>query len=210
MGERGNDPLPEQSLRTLIVDDDAIVRHWVRASLADSEFTVAGEAATPDEALRLIGRRRFDLILVDYRMPGRSGLELIRELRAVGNQAPAVLITAAAEAGLNERALEAGAQGTAVKSSSGPDLLAALRAAASGVPRFAAAHPQRPSGHRPLAPRERDVLRLVATGRTNPEIAAELDLGAETVKTLLERIFDKLGVRRRAEAVAIAERQGLL
>jgi DNA-binding NarL/FixJ family response regulator len=194
----------------LIVDDDAIVRHWVRASLEDSEFNVAGEAATPDEALRLIDRRSFDVILVDYRLPGRSGLELIRELRAGGNHTPAVLITAAAETGLNERAREAGAQGAAMKSSSGADLITALRAAATGVPRFSPAHPERPQGQRPLAPRERDVLRLVAAGRTNPEIAAELGLSTETVKTLLERINDKLGARRRAEAVAIAERRGLL
>jgi DNA-binding NarL/FixJ family response regulator len=202
--------MPEESLRVLIVDDDAIVRDWVRASLAESEFAVAGEAATPDEALRLGAARRFDLILVDYRLAGRSGLDLIRELRSTGNETPAILITAAAELGLNERAREAGAQGTAVKSSSRDDLLAALRAAAGGVPRFAGLHPERPPGERPLAPRERDVLRLVALGRTNPEIAAELGLGAETVKTLLERVYDKLGVRRRAEAAVVAQRRGLL
>ncbi len=202
--------MPEESFRTLIVDDDAIVREWVRGSLADSEFGVAGEAATADEALRLSAVRRFDVILIDYRLPGRSGLDLIRELRGSGQAAPAVLITAVAETGLNERAREAGAQGTALKSSSRDDLLAALRAAVEGVPRFAGLHPERPHGERPLAPRERDVLRLVAVGKTNPEVAAELGMSAETVKTLLERIYDKLGVRRRAEAAVAAQRRGLL
>ena len=122
--------MPQESVRVLIVDDDAIVREWVRASLAESEFAVAGEAVTADDALRLGALRRFDLILVDYRLPGRSGLDLIRELRSAGNEAPAVVITAAAELGLNERAREAGAQGTTVKSSRRDDLLAALRAAA--------------------------------------------------------------------------------
>lgn len=202
--------MPQESVRVLIVDDDAIVREWVRASLAESEFAVAGEAVTADDALRLGALRRFDLILVDYRLPGRSGLDLIRELRSAGNEAPAVVITAAAELGLNERAREAGAQGTTVKSSRRDDLLAALRAAAEGIPRFAGLHPERPAGERPLAPRERDVLRLVSLGRTNPEIAAELGMGAETVKTLLERVYDKLGVRRRAEAAVVAQRRGLL
>lgn len=202
--------MPEESFRILIVDDDAIVREWVRSSLAESEFTVAGEAATADDALRVSKMRRFDVILVDYRLPGRSGLDLIRELRSAGDETPAVLITAAAELGLNERAREAGAQGTAVKSSSRDDLVASLQAAATGVPRFAGMHPERPPGERPLAPRERDVMRLVSLGRTNPEIATELGLSAETVKTLLERIYDKLGVRRRAEAAMIAQRRGLL
>lgn len=202
--------MSERSSRVLVVDDDAIVREWVRASLAESAFTVAGEAAGADQALRLAAVRRFDLILVDYRLPGQSGLDLIRKLRAGGNRTPTVLITAAAELGLNERAREAGAQGTAVKSSSPEDLLAALQAAAAGVPRFAGQHPERPPGDRPLAPRERDVLRLVSVGRTNPEIASELDLSPETVKTLLERIYNKLGVRRRAEAAVVAQRRGLL
>ena len=197
-------------LRTLVVDDDAIVREWVRVTLAGSEFAVAGEAATRAEALRVAGLRRFDVILVDYRLAGQSGLDLIKELRATGNRTPAVLITATAETGLNERAREAGAQGTALKSSSKDDLVAALHAAVRDVPRFATAHPERPAGERPLAPRERDVLRLVVAGRTNPEIGAELELSPETVKTLLERIDDKLGVRRRAEAAAVAERRGLL
>lgn len=197
-------------LRLLVVDDDAIVRDWVRSSLAESEFAVAGEAASAEEALRLLGARRVDLLLVDYRLSDRSGLDLIRDLRARGDETPAVVITATAETGLNERAREAGAQGTALKSSRPDELLAALRAAGGGVPRFALAHPPRPGDQRPLAPRERDVLRLVATGKTNPEIAVELGLGPETIKTLLERIYDKLGVRRRAEAARLAERRGLL
>lgn len=202
--------MSEESFRVLIVDDDAIVRGWVRSSLTGSEFAVAGEAATADDALRVSGMRRFDVILVDYRLPGRSGLDLIRELRGAGDETPAILITAAAELGLNERAREAGAQGTAVKSSSRDDLVASLQAAAAGVPRFAGVHPERPTGERPLAPRERDVMRLVSLGRTNPEIATELGLSAETVKTLLERVYDKLGVRRRAEAAVVAQRRGLL
>jgi DNA-binding NarL/FixJ family response regulator len=197
-------------VRTLIVDDDAIVREWLRESLRGSEFVVAGEAATADDALRLAGLRSFDVVLVDYRLAGRSGLDLIRELRAAGDATPALLITATAQPGLNERAREAGAQGTAVKSSSRDDLLASLRAAADGVPRFAGTHPRRPAGERPLSPRERAVLQLVASGMTNPQIAEQLGLGPETVKTLLERVYDKLGAHRRAEAVAVAERRGLL
>lgn len=202
--------MAEDRFRTMVVDDDAIVRGWVRNALAGTEFELAGEAAEPAAALALLERRRVDILLVDYHLAGRSGLDLVGELRRRGDATPVVLITASVEAALNERAREAGAQGTALKSSDPDDLLAALRAAAEGVERFAAPHPRRGPGERPLAPREREILLLVAEGLTNSEIGAALGLGSETVKTMLERACAKLGVRRRTEAVTVARRRGLL
>ncbi|MGH2995708.1 MAG: response regulator, partial [Gaiellaceae bacterium] len=99
----------------LIVEDDAIVRAWVRLALDGTEFRIAGEAERVSEALELARRRRPDLLLLDLRLPERSGLDLVRELRAQGVSAPAVLMTATAEPGLNERARETGVQGTVVK-----------------------------------------------------------------------------------------------
>jgi DNA-binding NarL/FixJ family response regulator len=207
--ERG--PESAAGLRTVgLVDDDAIVRAWVRASLEQSEFRVVAEASTGASAVEVIGRRNPDLLLVDYRLPDVRGTELVRTLRREGSSTPVLIITASPEQGLNEAALEAGAQGVVVKRGDPADLLGALRRVASGASVVDPQLPRRPAGQSPLSPRERDVLRLAATGSTNHEISTELGMGTETVKTLLSRAFAKLGARNRTEAVTIAKERGLL
>ena len=96
----------------LVVEDDAIVREWVRLALEGSEFSVGGEAATTTDALDLIGRRRADLLLVDHRLPDYLGTELVRQLRRDGNQTPAVIVSARADSFRPSSAREAGAQGS--------------------------------------------------------------------------------------------------
>jgi DNA-binding NarL/FixJ family response regulator len=193
-----------------VVDDDAIVRAWVRLSLESSEFRVVGEAETGQAALELLDRRRPELLLVDYRLPDVRGTELVRSLRLAGWAMPVLVITATPEAGLNESVLEAGAQGVVLKRGESADLLRALRQLAAGQPVLEAEHPRRPPGQVVLSPREREVLRLAAEGSTNQEIGTELGLGTETVKTMLSRAFGKLGARNRTEAVSIAKERGLL
>jgi DNA-binding NarL/FixJ family response regulator len=199
-----------QTTCVLVVEDDAIVRAWVRLALKASEFSVSGEASTTAAAVELLGRRRVDVLLVDQRLPDRFGIELVRELRQRGDRRPAVIIAARPEPGLNEAAREAGAQGSILKRGSAEELLAALRCVAHGDDAFDPSHPRRPHGRGALTPRERDVVRLLATGATNRQIAASLSIGEETVKTLLSRTYDKLGVSRRAEAVAAAHEQAIL
>jgi DNA-binding NarL/FixJ family response regulator len=194
----------------LVVEDDAIVRDWVRLALEGSEFRVAGEAGAAADALALIERRRVDLVLVDQNLPDQLGTDVVRAMRRGGTDAPAVLMTASVQRGLNETAREAGVQASVVKSSDPERLLSALRSALQGDELFDAAHPRRRQGEAPLAPRERDVIRLVAEGNTNKQIAAALGIGDETVKTLLERTYAKLGVKRRAEAVLEAKRRGIV
>jgi DNA-binding NarL/FixJ family response regulator len=198
-----------------VVDDDAVVRAWVRLSLDGTEFYVGGEAATVDEARSLVERRRPKLLLVDLHLGGKgstSGIDLVRELRLVGEPASAVVMTAKPEPGLNELARAAGAQGTVLKRGRADDLLTVLRAVMEGAATFDPEHPRarEEDGATPLSKREREVLSLVAAGATNSEIAGELGIGEETVKTLLARAYAKLGVRRRAEAVAAAHERGLL
>jgi DNA-binding NarL/FixJ family response regulator len=200
---------PEKSaVGVLLVEDDAIVRDWVRHALAGSEFRIAGEATGAASALALVARRRIDIVLVDQHLPDRLGTDVVRQLRLTGATTPAVLMTATSQRGLNETAREAGVQASVLKSSDPTKLLTALRSALLGEELFDAAHPRRPRGEAPLAPREREVLLLVAAGRTNRQIAFELGISEETVKTLLERAYAKLGVRRRAEAVLEARRRG--
>jgi two-component system, NarL family, response regulator DevR len=194
----------------LLVEDDAIVRAWVRMALEGSEFRIAGEASSAADALELVERRRPALLLLDFNLPDTTGTELLRGLRARGELTPAIVMSAIPRSGLNEAAREAGAYGTVVKSDRGDELLATLRTVYSGDSVFDARHPRRDPGRTPLTPRERDVLRLVAMGKTNPEVALDLGVGDETVKTLLARIYVKLGVKRRAEAVAVAQRAGFL
>lgn len=199
-----------RELSVVLVEDDAMVRGWVRLTLEGSEFRLNGEASSAAEALELVPRRVPSVLLVDYRLPDGTGTELVRELRQRGLSSPAVLFTANAERGFNEFARESGAQGTILKTGRSDELLNALRLVAAGETAFDGRHPRRPAGRGPLSPREREVLRLVAAGKTNKEIAGELDVGSETVKTLLARTFAKLGVKRRAEAVEVGHTLGLL
>jgi DNA-binding NarL/FixJ family response regulator len=196
-------------ITVLVVEDDAIVREWVRLALGGTEFSVGGEAPTAEAGLELIGRRRADLLLVDHRLPDHLGTELIRQLRQSGNRTPAVIISARAEPGLNESAREAGAQGAVLKRGSVEELLDALRRVVRGEEAFDPSHPRRPPRRAALSPREREVVHLLMTGATNREISEQLGIGAETVKTILSRSYEKLGVKRRAEAVAVAHELGI-
>jgi DNA-binding NarL/FixJ family response regulator len=194
----------------LVVEDDEMVQGWLRAALEGEGFRLVGVACSSAEALELAPRRAPDLLLVDNRLPDGAGTELVRELRRRGHDTPAVMMTANEERGFNEAAREAGAQGSVLKTGRIEELAKALRSVLDGERSFDGRHPQRERDRGALSPREREVLRLIAAGSTNKEVAQALGVGDETVKTLLSRTFAKLGVRRRAEAVSEAHRRGLL
>jgi DNA-binding NarL/FixJ family response regulator len=196
--------------KLLVVDDDAMVRQWVKFALEGSEFVVAAEATSGDEVEDVIMRRGPAALLVDYRLGASTGTELIRRLRLGGIELPALLMTANEERGLNEAAREAAAQGTVLKTGSGDELLMALRRILAGGTSFDSRHPARERGVAALSPREREVLKLVAAGATNAQVAEQLGIGRESVKTLVSRAFAKLGATKRAEAVSEAHRRGLL
>jgi DNA-binding NarL/FixJ family response regulator len=181
------------------------VREWVKLALRESEFRIVGEAANAEETARLAGDLEPDLLLIEA-----AGVGLASDVRARSVSIPAVLITASPERGFNENARDAGAQGTVLNTGSIGKLLDALRSVQGGELSFDSGHPPRPSGQTTLSRRERDVLQLVAGGLTNREIANELGIGDQTVKTLLARSCAKLGVHRRAEAAAAARSLGLL
>lgn len=199
-----------RALSVVLVEDDAMVRSWVRLCLRGTEFRLAAEASSAAEALQLVRRRRADLLLVEYRLPDRMGTELVRVLRQQGVSTPALLMTANSERGFNEAVRDAGAQGTVLKTGRSEELLRALRGVSAGKQPFDARYPKRAPGRAALSPREREVLGLVALGRTNREISRTLGVSDETVKTLLGRTFVKLGAHRRAQAVAAAHERGLL
>jgi DNA-binding NarL/FixJ family response regulator len=193
----------------LLVGDDSAVREWVQSALRDSEFDIAGEALTAEGARALAAKTGPDLLLIDAR-DDAAGSAFVRELRERGLETPTIVMTESAQRGLNENARAAGAQGSLLKTGSIGELLATLRKVLGGDDSFDVRHPQRPPGRDRLSPRERDVLELVSRGATNREIARQLGIGEETVKTLLARSSAKLGVHGRNEAATAAHGLGLL
>ncbi len=196
-------------IRVLLVDDHPVVRQGVRGMLAPAaDLEVVGEAASGDEAVRLVRADPPDVVLMDLRMPGGDGVEATARIGALSRVV--VLTTYETDADIL-RAVEAGAVGYLLKDASPEDLVAAVRAAARGETVLAPSVAGRLVRRTPaLSPREVEVLRLVGRGLSNAEIGRQLFIGEATVKTHLLRVFSKLDVSDRTAAVTTAMRLGLL
>jgi DNA-binding NarL/FixJ family response regulator len=212
----------EGKTRVLLVDDDALIRAGVRAVLgAEPDLEVVGEAADGAEVVPLARRLRPDVVLMDVRMPAVDGIRAT-ELLLRGDDAPRVLVLTTFE---NDEyvydALRAGAAGFLLKRVPPQEIVDAVRLVARGDSLLFPASIRRlaerygpAGGPRPALPdltaREAEVLSLVAAGRTNAEIAAELVLGHETVKTHVANLLAKLGARDRTQAVIAAYESGFV
>lgn len=228
MGRFGHDPAGagsvsggvEQAVRVLVADDHDIVRVGLGMILdAQPNIEVVAEARTGIEAVTLARRLRPDVCLLDIRMPGLDGIEATRQLAGpeVTDPLAVVVITTFDFDEYVHAALRAGARGFLLKDA-GPDLLVqAVHAAARGdaliapsvtvrlLQAFARAGARAPAQPlEPLSPREEEVLRSVAQGRTNAEIALDLHLSVSTVKAHIASLMTKLGVRNRVEIAAFA------
>jgi DNA-binding NarL/FixJ family response regulator len=213
-------------IRVLIADDQAMVRQGFGALLAaQPDLLVVGDA--PDGAAALAAARRLDpdVVLMDVRMPVMDGLEATRRLLTPGSPVRVLILTTFDLDDYVYEALRAGASGFLLKDAPAADLVHAVRVVAAGeallapsvTRRLIAEFAARPRSHRPrptaltaLTPRETEVLRLIARGRSNQEIAAELVVAEQTVKTHVGRILAKLGLRDRAQAVVFAYESGLV
>ena len=204
-------------IRVLIVDDHPVVRAGLAGMIAtDPGLEVVGEAEDGDEALRLLPTARPDVVLMDLRMPRLDGVETTRRIRA-GAVPPRVLVLTTYDSDAQIlAAIEAGAAGYLLKDAPREDLFAAIRSVAGGgaplSPGVAARllDRMRSGAAEPLTRREIDVVRLVAQGWSNGEIARDLSLSEATVKTHLLRIFSKLGVGDRTSAAMTAIERGLI
>ena len=214
------------SVRVLICDDQALVRAGFRAILeAQSDIEVVGEAENGADAVALAQRRSPDVILMDIRMPVLDGVEATRRLVAGGSPARILVLTTFDLDEYVHAAIRAGASGFLLKDVTPSKLLEAIRIVAGGdallapsvtrrlLERFAATLPQRDVSGEALAGltgRETEVLRLLAGGLSNAEIAAELVVSEATVKTHISSLLRKLGRRDRVQAVILAYETGLV
>jgi DNA-binding NarL/FixJ family response regulator len=209
-------------IRVLLADDQRVVREGLGTllSLLDG-IELVGTAADGEEALQLAARLDPDVVLMDLRMPRCDGIEAIRRLTERGDRARSIALTTYADDASVLGALRAGARGYLTKDAGADDIRAAIEAVARGdaaldpavqhhvvaaLSEPAADEPALPDG---LTPREAEVLALIAGGLSNPEIAERLVVSAATVKSHVNHIFAKAGVRDRAQAVAYAYRHGL-
>lgn len=205
------------TIQVMLVDDHPIVRAGIAGMLAQTDgIEVIGEASNGQEAMPLIRSLSPDVILLDLRMPVMDGTELIERLRSDGNQVGILVLTTYDSDADILRAIEAGANGYLLKDTSHDDLIRAIEATAAGdswlTPSVAAQlmrSVRQPEGEQ-LSSRETDVLRLVAKGNSNKEIAAELHVSQATVKTHLIHIFRKLDVNDRTAAVTLAMERGMI
>ncbi|GGY05440.1 response regulator [Streptomyces anandii] len=203
----------------LIVDDHPVVRDGLRGMFESaSGFLVLGEAANGVEAVERAAALDPDVVLMDLRMPGGSGVDAIRELTRRGARAKVLVLTTYDTDSDTIPAIEAGATGYLLKDAPRDELCAAVRAAAEGrtvlspavASRLVSAVRAPAPGNESLSAREREVLALVARGTSNREIARELFISEATVKTHLTHLYAKLGVNDRAAAVAVAYDRGIL
>lgn len=212
-----------KNIRVMVVDDHPIVRQGVRSLLSNySDLMLVGEADGSLSALDLAERVAPDVILLDIRMPGTSGVETARRLCRQCPEAKILMLTSFDDQEYVAGALQAGAHGYILKSASDEMLVSAVRAVYRGervlsptvmdrvVHEFAEYSRERASRASGLSDDERRILRLLTAGASNPKIAAELYLSETTVKRKLQDIFEKLGVATRAQAAAEAVRRGLV
>jgi two-component system response regulator NreC len=207
--------------KLLLVDDHAVVRKGIRALLeSTAELAVVGEAGTAREALAEAARLRPDFILLDLTLPDGNGLDLLPRLVAAAPGAKVIVLTMHEGEDYFFRALQAGAVGYVIKSGDPEHILAALRAVLDGgvylYPSLAKSlvgqhlhDAQKPLGS-DLSPRETEVLRLIAEGKSNKEIARALSIGVTTAQTHRNRIMEKLGLHTAAELVRYAIRRGVI
>jgi DNA-binding NarL/FixJ family response regulator len=203
-------------IRVLVADDHPIVRSGIVALLQTApDVEVVGEAESGLEAVDLALALNPDVVLMDLRMPGIDGDEATARILAKAPSVRVLILTTYETDDSILTAIEAGASGYLLKAAPQEEILAGVRAVARGevalAPRIAALLVQRVKTPAPsLSPRETQVLRLVAAGKSNPAIAAELFVGEATVKTHLLHVFEKLEVSDRTRAVTRAMELGLL
>ncbi|MCZ7537207.1 MAG: response regulator transcription factor [Acidimicrobiia bacterium] len=211
-----------EPIRVALCDDHAVVRSGLRRILADEDdIEVVGEAADATEAVALATAERPDVFVMDLGLPGTSGIDATRQVLDASPATAVLVLTVHDDVAYLRKAFDAGARGYLVKDAADVELVLAVRHVASGqeyvhpslgaallAPDAATARPSGPGGE--LSEREVDVLRMVALGHTNADIAAELFVSVRTVETHRAHVQQKLGIKARADLVRVAREFGLI
>lgn len=208
-------------IKILIADDHAVVRHGLKQIITDeTDMTVAGEAENAAQVLQLIGGENFNVIILDITMPGRSGLDLLPEIKDLRPAAKILILSMHAEEQFAIRALKSGASGYITKQSAPTELIRAIRKVQSGskyisqsiaeqLAFFLSDDDNKPR-HEKLSDREFQVLRMIAMGKILREIADELVISEKTVSTYRARILEKMNMKRNAELIRYAVQNKLI
>jgi two-component system, NarL family, response regulator DevR len=205
------------TVRVFLLDDHEIVRRGLRELFeTQDDLEVVGEASNAEEAMIRVPPARPDVAVLDVRLPGASGIEVCRDLRAVMPELRCLMLTSFADDEALFAAILAGASGYLLKQIRGPELVSAVRRVAAGQslidPALTAGVMERLRGKQEderiarLSPQERRILDLIAEGKTNRQIGAEMYLAEKTVKNYVSNLLAKMGFSRRTEAAVYATR----
>ncbi|HOO44584.1 MAG TPA: response regulator transcription factor [Deltaproteobacteria bacterium] len=208
-------------IRVLIADDHPIVREGLKQILSETDdIIVVDEAANGQEVLNYAWNKPYDIILLDISMPGRDGLEVLRELKHTKPKLPVLILSMYPEEHYAIRVLRGGASGYLTKSSAPDELISAIRKVASGRKYISSTLAERLTYeldrdsdrpvHESLSDREYQVMHMIASGKTIKEIADELCLSVKTVSTYRSRIMEKMNMKNNAEIVLYAVQNKLV
>jgi DNA-binding NarL/FixJ family response regulator len=208
-------------IKILIADDHPIVRQGFKQVLSDTpDLVVADEAGNGQEVLSLVSKKDYDVILLDISMPGKNGLEVLKELKVVSPKTPVLILSIYPEEQYAIRALKAGASGYLTKASAPEELISAIRKVSRGGKYVSSSLAEKiayqldgdseRAPHETLSDREYQILLMIASGKTVSDIAGEMCLSVKTVSTYRSRIIDKMKLKNNAELTTYAIRNKLV
>ena len=219
--EHGTSILANIMIKTLIADDHAVVRRGLKQILEETTDIVAGdEAVDSREVLEKVRAKKWDVLLLDITMPGRSGLDILKEIKQLSPKLPVLVLSMHAEEQFASRVLKAGASGYLPKESAPEELVKAIRKVHSGCKYISSSQAEKlvylldrgseKPAHETLSDREYEVLRLIASGKTVTQIAQQLKLSVKTISTYRARILEKMKMQSSAELTHYAIKNRLV
>lgn len=208
-------------IRILVVDDHTIVREGLKQILGEEkDMNVVEEASNGQEALQKIGKNEYDCVLLDISMPGRSGLEVLKDIKALRPKLPVLILSMHSEELYAIRALRAGASGYLTKASASEELIGAIRKVSAGRKYVSTSLAEKlaveldadasKAPHETLSDREYQVMIMLASGKTVKEIADEVCLSVKTISTYRTRIMEKMNLKKNAELTLYAIQHHLI